>query len=225
MREFIISDEKPVSLQSGSIKGNLSDSILDNINALVCIIDLKPLKIIWANKYLLHKLGYSIVELNNFSSEALTNLIHPDFHINLDDEIIQSLSDKSKEKHSIFRIKTKDGRWLGTIFSISSFEINEEDMQLLIYGIDFELEEALNQLHILEDSNYESYRIEIARLLTCRQLMVLKHISKGKTDKEIADILSISIHTAKTHRKKIIHKLGFRNTGTLINFAIENHLG
>jgi len=60
--------------------------------------------------------------------------------------------------------------------------------------------------------------------LTDREKKILKLIVNGNTDKEIAVALNISIHTAKTHRKKIIHKLCLKNSRTLIRYAIEHGL-
>jgi two-component system response regulator EvgA len=44
--------------------------------------------------------------------------------------------------------------------------------------------------------------------LTTRERQVLKYIATGYSDKEIGEILFISISNAKTHRKRIIKKIG-----------------
>lgn len=46
-----------------------------------------------------------------------------------------------------------------------------------------------------------------AAALSARELDVLNQVSLGKTDKEIAQILSLSIHTVKTHLRSILTKL------------------
>ncbi|MBA7545868.1 hypothetical protein ES705_38246 [subsurface metagenome] len=61
--------------------------------------------------------------------------------------------------------------------------------------------------------------------LSRRELDIIRFISKGFTDKEIAIKLHISIHTTKTHRKRIIQKLKVKNTASLVKFAVENGLG
>ncbi|MBK1440397.1 response regulator transcription factor [Parapedobacter sp. ISTM3] len=56
--------------------------------------------------------------------------------------------------------------------------------------------------------------------LSKRELEIIKLVSNGHTNQEIADILFLSIHTVMTHRKNILHKLDVRNTAemlTLIN--------
>jgi DNA-binding NarL/FixJ family response regulator len=48
---------------------------------------------------------------------------------------------------------------------------------------------------------------EDAAALSARELDVLNQVALGKTDKEIAQILSLSIHTVKTHLRSILTKL------------------
>ena len=57
--------------------------------------------------------------------------------------------------------------------------------------------------------------------LTTREKEILHIIAKGKTDKEIADKLFISIRTAKKHRNNMITKIGVNNTVELVAFAVE----
>ena len=57
--------------------------------------------------------------------------------------------------------------------------------------------------------------------LTVREVEVLGLISLEYTSKEIASILCISNHTALSHRKNLIEKLGVRNTAGLIRKSFE----
>lgn len=61
-------------------------------------------------------------------------------------------------------------------------------------------------------------------VLTKREKEILILISKGLTDKEIADIVFLSPLTVTTHRKNILSKLGLKNKVELTRFAIENQL-
>ena len=47
--------------------------------------------------------------------------------------------------------------------------------------------------------------------LTSRELEVLKHISEGQTNKQIAENLFISVHTVKAEIENIYLKLGVHN--------------
>ncbi len=60
--------------------------------------------------------------------------------------------------------------------------------------------------------------------LSEREIEVLKLLIKGKTNKEIADELFISIHTVISHRKNITGKLGIRSTAAMAIYAVANNL-
>jgi DNA-binding NarL/FixJ family response regulator len=60
--------------------------------------------------------------------------------------------------------------------------------------------------------------------LSKREEEVLIWIANGKSLKEIADLLFISIKTVETHKLHICDKLGLTNTAQLVKYAIENNL-
>ena len=57
-------------------------------------------------------------------------------------------------------------------------------------------------------------------LLSNREREVLQLIAEGRSTREIADILCVSVSTVKTHRAKIMQKLNIANESQLIRFAI-----
>jgi len=57
--------------------------------------------------------------------------------------------------------------------------------------------------------------------LTKRESEVLRLIAEGKSNKEIANLLFISIRTAQNHRFNIMNKLGIKTTVDLIRYAIH----
>jgi DNA-binding NarL/FixJ family response regulator len=61
-------------------------------------------------------------------------------------------------------------------------------------------------------------------LLTLRQREVLQMIAEGKSTKEIAAILAVSIKTVETHRAAIMARLGIRDIAGLVIFAARNNL-
>ncbi|HOK98296.1 MAG TPA: response regulator transcription factor [Bacteroidales bacterium] len=60
--------------------------------------------------------------------------------------------------------------------------------------------------------------------LSERETEVLLHLASGKTNKEIADILNISINTVITHRKNISQKTGIKTVSGLTIYAIAQGL-
>jgi DNA-binding NarL/FixJ family response regulator len=60
-----------------------------------------------------------------------------------------------------------------------------------------------------------------AHLLSTREREVMKYLARGMTNREIADLLGISIKTVDTHRGHVLKKLGLRNNSDLTRFAIR----
>jgi DNA-binding NarL/FixJ family response regulator len=58
-------------------------------------------------------------------------------------------------------------------------------------------------------------------VLSIREREVLKLIAEGKSNKETADLLSISVHTVERHRANIMNKLNLKKTADLVKYAIE----
>jgi len=57
--------------------------------------------------------------------------------------------------------------------------------------------------------------------LSLREKGVLKLIAEGKSNKEIASLLVISIRTVESHRASILNKLKLKNTADLVKYAIQ----
>lgn len=58
--------------------------------------------------------------------------------------------------------------------------------------------------------------------LTPRQREVLQLIAEGHSTKEIAEKLSISVKTAKTHRSELMRRLDLHDVASLVRYAIQN---
>jgi DNA-binding NarL/FixJ family response regulator len=57
--------------------------------------------------------------------------------------------------------------------------------------------------------------------LTTREKEILKLIAEGKSSKEIADLLFISVRTAEHHRANLMVKLNVKKTADLVRYAIQ----
>lgn len=60
--------------------------------------------------------------------------------------------------------------------------------------------------------------------LTKRESEILGLVASGKTNKELAEALFISIKTVETHKTHIMEKLGLRNSTELVKYAIKNKI-
>ena len=65
---------------------------------------------------------------------------------------------------------------------------------------------------------------DIDNTLSEREIDVLKLLATGKSNKEIAEQLFISIHTVISHRKNISNKIGVKSTAALVIYAVANGL-
>lgn len=60
--------------------------------------------------------------------------------------------------------------------------------------------------------------------LTGREREIVQLLGEGKSNKEIAAALRISVKTVETHRSNVMRKLKFRTLSDLIHYAIRNRI-
>lgn len=60
--------------------------------------------------------------------------------------------------------------------------------------------------------------------ISTREREVLQLLAEGKSNREISDLLSLSVKTVETHRANIMRKLGFKNIIDLVLYAVRNHI-
>ncbi|MEM7720582.1 MAG: response regulator transcription factor [Pseudomonadota bacterium] len=64
--------------------------------------------------------------------------------------------------------------------------------------------------------------VDTREILTSREQTVLLELAQGKSNRDVAETLEISIHTVETHRKNIKRKLGINSTAGLTRYALEH---
>jgi len=69
-----------------------------------------------------------------------------------------------------------------------------------------------------QESEAESLR------LTSRQREIVQLLAEGKSSKEVAAVLGLSVKTAETHRANIMRKLDCHSVTELVRYAIRNHI-
>ncbi len=69
-----------------------------------------------------------------------------------------------------------------------------------------------------------SARAEDSVTLPRRQQQVLRLIARGRSTKEIAQLMGISSKTVETHRARMMETLGLHGTNALMRYAIRNGL-
>ena len=79
----------------------------------------------------------------------------------------------------------------------------------------------------ISDAVLTDYRKHVSNpvdLLTGREREILTLVAEGKTNKEIANALSLSVYTVESHRGSVMEKLNLHNTGDIVRFVIRNGL-
>ncbi len=73
-------------------------------------------------------------------------------------------------------------------------------------------------------SDYRKHVTDPLDLLSSREREVLQLIAEGKTNKEIATLLNLSVYTVDAHRGRIMEKLNLHSTSELVRFAVRKGL-
>lgn len=108
--------------------------------------------------------------------------------------------------HRLYYISSSDGKsvWLALcLYGAMTMEMTTPS---------FVIDTLTGNTTILDNSYGE-------KILTRQELTVLKLIEKGKQSREIAEILSISVHTVSRHRQNILAKLQVRNSAEACRMA------
>jgi two-component system, NarL family, response regulator NreC len=79
------------------------------------------------------------------------------------------------------------------------------------------LEDYLQHLH--RKNLQDSYD-----LLTEREKEVLQLLAEGKSNKEVADLLNLSLYTVETHRSHLMQKLNLHNTAEIVLYAVRKKI-
>jgi two-component system response regulator NreC len=69
---------------------------------------------------------------------------------------------------------------------------------------------------------YHSKSMKSKSPLTMRERQVLQLIAEGKSTKDVASLLSISVKTAESHRTRLMQKLDIHETASLVLYAVRN---
>ena len=78
-------------------------------------------------------------------------------------------------------------------------------------------------INLINNSDESSSQAESFDLSN-RETDVLVCVAKGMTNKDISDMLNISVHTVITHRKNIVKKTGIKSVSGLTVYALLNNL-
>ena len=84
-------------------------------------------------------------------------------------------------------------------------------------------QKVVNKIINLLNNNEETTQNDTVELSN-RETEVLVRVAKGMTNKDISEVLNISVHTVITHRKNIVKKTGIKSVSGLTVYALLNNL-
>ncbi|MFD2522754.1 response regulator transcription factor [Emticicia soli] len=123
-------------------------------------------------------------------------------------------------QHIKFILKSNDGHPLGFYGYCTKVPIAEE--KKVTQHIEF-LNKENNEWQVY--SSLEFYlEVDENKLLSKREIEILKWISEGLSSEAIATKLYISVHTVRTHRKNMLKRTNSTNSADLIRYGIEHKL-
>ncbi len=85
-------------------------------------------------------------------------------------------------------------------------------------------ESIINKILNLLDQQKQDDSTSRSAELSPREATIVRHISMGLTNRQIAEKLFLSAHTVMTHRKNINSKLGIKSVSGLTVYAIVNNI-
>lgn len=160
---------------------------------------------------------YSTTEHSQTVEEAVDYLTaHPQTIIVVSSACLNKVSEKVTEVIPKYR----DSIWI--LLINSAFDIDMLSFFVRTIDINSSFEDISHK--ISKDKEEEINSEGGGNELSEREIEVLKTIALGRSNKEIAEQLCISIHTVMTHRKNIIHKIGIKSQAGLTIYALSKKL-
>lgn len=94
-----------------------------------------------------------------------------------------------------------------------------------VYHGEAVLSPAITRLMLEDYLNHDTRRDrDDPNALSSREREVLQLIAEGKTSREIAEILNLSVKTVQSHRTNLMQKLDLHDRGDLIKYAIQKKI-
>ncbi len=174
------------------------------------------------------KRNIAVIGLNSLESIGVRSLIHQEEDANVEtfQNLIASLHDNEKDAYVVSsdvfvaNIEFFLPRKQKTLVVARKGASEETSSGMNVIGVGYDEVEIKKSISSLLDSinDLEPQHGN----LSAREIEVLKLIASGKINKEIADLLCISINTVITHRKNISSKLGIKSASGLSLYAAMN---
>lgn len=196
------------------------DNLMEFHDQMLLVMDITNAEIIYTSKQSVEMLG--IESEKNDPFEMMERVHKDDIHrfglgraklLEMDSELFSSHGE-SKVFSSNFRMRKPDNTYCNHLFQIYLFYNATSNTVYLVQintNIDkFEMKEDTFQYYAGNDETLfrfpDKELLEIGHKLTLREFEILELLADGHSSDEIAEKLSVSVHTVRTHRKNIMEK-------------------
>lgn len=218
-------------------------SITDVMPCAVYILNFATQEYLYVSESCEQILGYTAKEFMNFGRKFFITLVDNNDMKIVAKEVFERLINYAKPLNAEelkkcrfslnYRLKRKDGIYIKLLQQYVVLEVNKQGYPVLTLGVitDITAHKADDKItfsisHYDKKTGFktissDSY-VKVETTLTPREIEIVKYIVSGHTTPEMADILFISQHTLKTHRKNIFKKTNCKNVVELVNYAIVN---
>ncbi len=232
MTEISILKAKIAKLENenSNLKKDLTfyKNVVDNIQIHLHINNIsKPehFGIEWGNKYYYTDTEIDVKERN--TTAYYKKHYRPEDKIMMDN-VSKTLREGSKPHSMVYHYITEAGnkRWHYT--TCIPFKFSEDGKTTHILCATINLTDKMfnsdRYTDMVRELNKLKHELSISNL-TKTELIIIKLLSSGRTEKEIAAAQYRSIHTIKTHLKNIREKLSLKKNTELVTFACEAGIG
>ncbi|MDF1549788.1 MAG: LuxR C-terminal-related transcriptional regulator [Bacteroidales bacterium] len=187
-------------------------------------MDDKYLKLEWANKHYYENTKL-VKEQRNHNLEEFYKKRYDSKDIPSVAGVVQQIKNDGQPYSGFYKYfieDNKDGIW--TYTNIIPYAYNKKGgLTHVLMASVFLTANNFNPDRLLDlqrEVNQLKNQLAISKLSTT-EIELLKILGTGKSEKEIADFLTRSIHTIKTHFKNIRKKLNVNKNTELVKFAVE----
>ncbi|MFP4417937.1 MAG: LuxR C-terminal-related transcriptional regulator [Chitinispirillaceae bacterium] len=204
------------------------------------IMDIKTGQMLYVSESIRHVLGYDPYDLNDL--EMFYEAVHPQDLSLTCLAVFKSLSFAYKFRDTLpmegmfsmdCRVRHRQGHWVRIKRDNSLYRRDRFGNPALTITWCTDITSYKQSSIVTFDYKGPSYPglvfpddelLEAGRILTPREIEIIRHIANGDCSKEIADALNLSVHTVHTHRRRMLKKINANNSHQLIRFAQEHNL-
>lgn len=216
------------NLKNGAYSLGDLGSILPAALIIHDLAERKPLGVSYMNNWGCERLGTSVNEINSIGDDYYTRYFvkEESFHIFIGISNYLENEDFSQQYNFFQRVKLHgqtNFKWFYSVCKMFTIQENQSPVEKMIVlsspldGVDSTITKV-NQ--VLEENRYIKNNYRVFATLTKGEKRIIALLVIGKSSKDIAEELSISIHTVSTHRKNIIRKTECPTFAALLKFAI-----